>query len=57
MSQPPELATNDEVIAAMQRHCAGSDNEIEIDTPARVSRGDDGIWVEAWVFVPNSQLE
>lgn len=47
-----DYATDDEVKLARDRHCAGSDNEIEIDKPARASRGDDGMWVQAWVWIP-----
>lgn len=46
------VATDDEVRQATLRHCVGSNDEIEIDEPARVSRGEDGPWVQAWVFVP-----
>lgn len=46
------LATDDIVEAARERHCDGSDNEIEIDEPANSSHGEDGVWVQAWVFVP-----
>lgn len=49
-------ATHLEVAAARNAHCVGSDHEIEIDEPAEVSRGEDGVWVKAWVFVPASDI-
>jgi hypothetical protein len=30
---------------------------IEVTDPASTSTGDDGVWVRAWVFVPNDQIE
>lgn len=50
-------ATQDEIDQARHRHCLGSDDEIEIDEPARVSRGEDGPWVQAWVFVPKECVD
>lgn len=50
-------ATEDEVDQARHRHCVGSDDEIEIDEPASVSRGEDGPWVQAWVFVPKECID
>jgi len=50
-------ATQEEVDQARHRHCLGSDDEIEIDEPARVSRGEDGPWVQAWVFVPKECID
>jgi len=48
--------TTQELELAKDRHCIGSDNEIEIDGDARVSRGEDGAWVQAWVFVPKELI-
>lgn len=50
-------ATQEEIEMARHRHCLGSDDEIEIDEPARVSRGEDGPWVQAWVFVPREYFD
>lgn len=36
---------------ARELYADGSDNDIEIDSDAVISRGDDGAWVQAWVFV------
>lgn len=46
-------ASSDEITAARNRHCTSSE-EIEIDEPAKVSQSDDGYWVQAWLWVPNS---
>lgn len=34
-----------------------ADENTAIDDDARVSLGEDGIWVAAWVFVSNSEIE
>jgi hypothetical protein len=36
------------------REMYGSD-DVEIDGNARTSRADDGVWVGAWVWVPNDE--
>lgn len=36
---------------ARSRYARPSDNDIEIDDDAIVSRGDDGAFVQAWVYV------
>jgi hypothetical protein len=46
------IAPDEFVQMAEERHCYGSDNEIEIDEPANMSEGEDGVWIQAWVFVP-----
>jgi len=46
------IAPTEFVKAARQRHCHGSNDEIEIDVPANMSEGEDGVWIQAWVFVP-----
>lgn len=33
----------------------GSDDNIEIDDHALVSKCDNGVWVQAWVWVPDEQ--
>lgn len=42
-------ATIEEIAAAQELH--GSD-EVEIDDDAMTSHGDDGTWVQAWVWIP-----
>lgn len=37
--------------------CFGNDGEIEIDDDPFLSVGCDGVWVSAWVWVPNSKME
>ena len=46
-------ATEDEINRARQEYAHGSDDNIEIDEEAATSRGDDGVWVAAWVWLPN----
>ena len=46
------IAPDTIVQVAQVRHCYGSNDEIEIDTPANMSQGEDGVWIQAWVFVP-----
>lgn len=41
---------------ARDRHCISSDNEIEVDEDARISEGEDGIFVQGWLFLPNDVL-
>ncbi len=40
--------------AARQRYAS---DDINIDDDANLSLGDDGVWVQAWVFVPAQDLE
>jgi len=49
-----EPATPEEIEAARAGYAAGSDDNIEIDDDARVSRldGSNAYWVSAWVFLP-----
>lgn len=43
---------------ARERHCYGSDNEVEVDDEhVIVSEGEDGAWVAGWLFVPNRLLD
>ena len=44
------------VQAADERHCYGSDNEIETDGCNILSIGDTGIWVNGWLWVPNEDV-
>jgi|GEM_PF-2357056 len=41
---------------ARDNHCAGSDDSIEVDDNARLSEGEDGIWVQGWLFLSNDEL-
>lgn len=44
-------ATPEEIAVAREAHVVGG--VIEIDEDARASRCDNGVYVEAWVFVPD----
>lgn len=46
------FATEAEVQRARNRHMG---SECEIDEPAMASRGDEGLWVQAWVWLPNEE--
>ena len=50
-----EDATPEEIALARERYAAGSDNDIEIDDNAKVSRADDGTWVQAWVWLAQEE--
>jgi hypothetical protein len=46
-----EQATEEEIQRAREKYALGSDDNIEIDSNALVSRGDDGCFVQAWVWL------
>jgi hypothetical protein len=46
-----ERATPAEIEAARDNYAIGSDDNIEIDDGALVSRGDEGCFVQAWVWL------
>lgn len=42
---------------AEERYCNDTyDIEIDVDEPPRISAVEDGIWVQAWVWVPNEDI-
>jgi hypothetical protein len=43
------------VATARQLYCDNSDYNVEIDEDTVFSRGEDGTWVQAWVYVPNQE--
>jgi hypothetical protein len=45
-------AEPDEIVAAREMY---ADDDIQIDDDAAASRADDGVWVSAWVWVPNEE--
>lgn len=47
------LATPKEIERAVMRYAIGSNDDIEIDKDAKASRTDSGVWVQAWVWLPN----
>jgi hypothetical protein len=38
---------------ARERYAAPSDDDIEIDDSPAAERADGGVWVQAWVWVPD----
>lgn len=46
-------STDAQRAAAMRIHANG--DELEIDDNAGISQADDGYWVQAWVWVPESK--
>jgi hypothetical protein len=46
-----EQATPEEIQRARTRYAYTSSNDIEIDDGAAASRGDNGLWVAAWVWL------
>ena len=41
------------VTAAERKYANNSDGDIEIDEGALVSVGSNGVWVQAWLYVPD----
>lgn len=50
-----DLATEEEILRARNLHADFSDDVIQVDEEAAVSRADDGVWVAAWVWLPNRE--
>lgn len=46
-------ATDAEISTAIAIHGTRGDGTISIDAGAWSSRGEDGVWVHAWLFVPH----
>lgn len=42
---------------ARSKYAVPSGDAIEVDDNARTSTGDDGVFVQAWVWLPNSALQ
>lgn len=51
-NEPPTPATPEEIATAIELFGA---EDIEIDSDAQASHGDDGTWVSAWVLIPNDE--
>lgn len=45
-----ELATNSEIDCARRLY---AEDDVQIDEGALASRGEDGVWVQAWVLIPH----
>jgi hypothetical protein len=54
MSGPTEQEIREKARAI---YALGSDDNIAVDDDAKLSRTDDGVWVQAWVWVDNYLLE
>lgn len=52
-----EQATPEEIQRAREKYAWGSSDDIEIDDNAAVSRGDDGCFVQAWVWLENEETD
>lgn len=51
ITEEPDQFRLDVIEAATKQYAYGSDDNIEIDDDAKISEGEDGTWVQAWVFV------
>ena len=49
-----DCATQEEIDEARAMY---ADDDINIDDGAKASRADEGVWVAAWVWVPNDTPE
>ncbi len=49
------VAYASEIARARERYAQGSDDEIEIDADTYVSVGEEGVFVSAWLWVPNPE--
>lgn len=58
MYAPPEMdGTADPALLKKARELYHEDGSIEIDDNAQISVGDEGTWVQAWVYVPHEEGE
>lgn len=59
VSSKSDFGLDLEALEDLARHYTGFSGEVEIDTlePGDVSPGNDGIWVRAWVHLPNDSLD
>lgn len=63
MNDEREYATDEEIAVARKMYCGnphdidicGNPYDIDIDDGAKVSVSDEGVWVAAWVWVPNDE--
>lgn len=62
MSQTEEVDEGLADLQAQYRQCAlgkyaeGSNDTIEVDEDAKISIGDEGAWVQAWVWIADGDL-
>jgi hypothetical protein len=54
------IMNNDENLATLEERDAATrlyaDDNIAVDTDAQASRGEDGVWVQAWVFLTDDDI-
>ena len=50
-----DVESNAFAVAAQNRYCRGSSDNIEIDSHAVISETENGAWVSAWLFINNSE--
>lgn len=50
------FATSEQLTAARAAYALRSDDNLEIDEEALVSEGEGGVWVQAWVWMPNEDM-
>lgn len=50
-----DVESNAFAVAAQNRYCRDSSDNIEIDSHAVVSETENGAWVSAWLFINNSE--
>lgn len=48
-------ATPEQIERARNEYCLCSDDNIEIDDNAAVSEGEEGVWVQAWVWLQHEE--
>ena len=56
-SEPSMDAEADPALLKKARELYHEDGTIEIDDNAQISVGDEGTWVQAWVYVPHEEGE
>lgn len=58
MKTPEQLEYARELVISVARanYCVGSNDDIEIEPDAKLSRAEEGTWVQAWVYVPDEEL-
>ena len=57
MSEPQMDNAVDTELLQKARELYHEDGTIEIDDNAQISVGDEGTWVQAWVYVPHEEGE
>ena len=50
-------STEGERERARSEYCAPSSDTIEVDDDALASRGEDGVWIAAWVWLQGDEID